>query len=507
MFPVRVNEPLLQAAFDWSFVSCGDSAEINFTNLSENNQANTVGWSWTFSNGDTSSQETPPSVLIRNRQNLIVDLILQSGDGCADTVRQVIPVNIINVQLRDTLIACPSEGVELNPDGNSSWIYEWSPAAGLDNPNSFNPRATPDQTTTYTTIITDASALDTCQVSRQIVVVVPPPLTLEVSDDIVTCDRTVRLGANATGEIIRWSRQSDFMNIFSTDDTVTVNAVGERYYYVETEDEFGCILSDSVLVTGNAPSIFSTDETICFGDTVQLQSFNQNPAQTLTYSWTPTGSILAGATSPAPVVAPGQTTVYIATITNNLGCTFIDSITVSVLPDFPNLLITALPDTIIPGDTAQLTVILNTTYEYEWSPTDNMDDPTVFNPKVWPLESTTYSVTVTDVNGCTEEASVRVFVRDPECIDPFIFVPNAFSPNGDGENDFFEVYGWPVEELHMVVYNRWGQKVFETREVNGRWDGRFKGQELPPDVFGYYVEVRCIGGATYFKRGNVTLLK
>ena len=326
---------------------------------------------------------------------------------------------------------------------------------------------------------------------------------MEVSDDLATCNLTVRIGVSTTGEYVRWSRQPDFSNVFSLDDSVTVNAVGDRYFYVETSDVYECKLRDSIRVIGNAPAVFSPDIVLCVGDTVQLESINQNPSQTLTYNWSPGESIIAGANTSSPLVVPAETTAYIAEVSNNLGCTILDTVLVQVIAGSPILDLMADPDTIRLGDTSQLSTVFNPSYTYNWSPDENMDDPTIFNPVVWPIETMTYTVFVTDVNGCNDEASIRVVVIEPDCETPIVFIPNAFSPNNDGENDFFKVYGWPVEELHLVVYNRWGQKVFETNEVDGQWDGRFKGRELAPDVFGYYAEIRCIGGATYFKKGNV----
>ena len=95
----------------------------------------------------------------------------------------------------------------------------------------------------------------------------------------------------------------------------------------------------------------------------------------------------------------------------------------------------------------------------------------------------------------------------PECTEPFVFFPNAFSPNGDGENETLKLYGSPIEEAYWVIYNRWGEKVFEAFTPEAEWDGTYKGKALSPDVFGFYVRLRCIGGEEYFKKGNLTLLR
>ena len=110
-------------------------------------------------------------------------------------------------------------------------------------------------------------------------------------------------------------------------------------------------------------------------------------------------------------------------------------------------------------------------------------------------------------DGCTNVRTVTVVVIDPICEDPFLFIPNAFSPNGDGKNDIFHVRGTFIDEVYLAVYNRWGELIFETRSLDVGWNGTYEGELLPPDVFSYYLEVRCLGGAEIFKKGNVSLLK
>jgi gliding motility-associated-like protein len=87
-------------------------------------------------------------------------------------------------------------------------------------------------------------------------------------------------------------------------------------------------------------------------------------------------------------------------------------------------------------------------------------------------------------------------------------VPKAFTPNDDGNNDHFIVRGVNIKDLYFVVWNRWGEKMFETEDVNSKgWDGSFGGKELTPDSYSWYVRVTCGNGATYTKKGDVTLLK
>jgi gliding motility-associated-like protein len=88
-----------------------------------------------------------------------------------------------------------------------------------------------------------------------------------------------------------------------------------------------------------------------------------------------------------------------------------------------------------------------------------------------------------------------------------VFVPNAFTPNHDNENDVLYVRGGIVKEILFRIYNRWGEKVFESTSLDNGWDGTFKGELLPPDVYDYYLLVECVGGLKNQLQGNVTLIR
>jgi gliding motility-associated-like protein len=93
------------------------------------------------------------------------------------------------------------------------------------------------------------------------------------------------------------------------------------------------------------------------------------------------------------------------------------------------------------------------------------------------------------------------------CDWPYIFVPNAFSPNGDGINDVLYVRSIYAEEVYFVVFNRWGEKVFETNDITIGWNGIYKGRDADPGVFDYYLEVKCFNQVYFKKKGNITLIR
>jgi len=96
---------------------------------------------------------------------------------------------------------------------------------------------------------------------------------------------------------------------------------------------------------------------------------------------------------------------------------------------------------------------------------------------------------------------------DVICGPPDLYVPNAFTPNGDGDNDVLLVRGNNITNMTLRIYHRWGEKVFESTDQSTGWDGTYKGKECDPAVFVYYLDVDCLGGESYEQKGNITLIR
>lgn len=228
-----------------------------------------------------------------------------------------------------------------------------------------------------------------------------------------------------------------------------------------------------------------------------------NQIDDATWMWQPSGS-LDDPFSPNPLATPDSTTTYSVTITDAAGfCQIEKEVTVIVSPIVS---VSPVIDTILKGASVQLLATYHPDYTYHWTPAEGLDNPEIHNPVASPEQETVYTLTVTDVNGCLATRTVTIVVLTL-CEEPYIFVPTAFSPNGDGVNDTFRVMGNNIAEIRLIVYDRWGEKVFETTKPEYGWNGTFRGKVLPPDVYGYYVELTCIGGLNFYKKGNVTLFR
>ena len=268
----------------------------------------------------------------------------------------------------------------------------------------------------------------------------------------------------------------------------------------DCRDTFSLIFPVNTIQPGDIPDTIL----MCRG---QFAELNPDGNPSYTYVWMPQEGIISGADSHNPVVSPENTTMYHVQMENFADCYFMDSVLV-IVHDAPEVdSIWADPPIILAGEESQLETELLDNVTYQWFPVESLNDPGIHDPVATPTETTTYTVFITNEHGCTDTLSILVLVILPECIEPYIFIPNAFSPNGDGINDRFNIKGVHIDEGELLVYNRWGQKVFHSRNLESGWDGTYKGEELPPDVFGYYAKVRCIGGEEFEQSGNVTLFR
>ena len=139
------------------------------------------------------------------------------------------------------------------------------------------------------------------------------------------------------------------------------------------------------------------------------------------------------------------------------------------------------------------------TYNYSWESGEN-------TPDLEGLMAETYTLTVFDSQGCSASSTATVEDNLVDC-DYHVFLPNIFSPNGDGVNDVFLIEGKGIKTVNLTIYSRWGEKVFETNDQDIGWDGTFKGQEMNTAVFVYYLRATMLNNEVIEQKGNVALVK
>ncbi len=501
---VVVGEPSILPGFSWEVVACSDSVTLQFMDESVNNQSSIVSWDWDFGGGRTASGQNPQLTLGAS-ETLDVLLSITSDDGCRDTIRRQVPVEVFQLGLPDSLLVCPGQPAALNPSAGSGLNYLWSPAALFEDPTQANPVVVLDSSQLFSVTVTDPSGL--CRLEGDIQATVPPPIEYLLPQDTQICGQDFLLFVESERAVdFVWSGAPDFSSIIATMPEVVVQPGPVTKYYLQLSDEQGCQVVDSVEVSSLQILAFLTESTaLCRGDTAQLEVVNLT-GEPLSYSWSPVSAILFGENTPTPLVSPQENQVFTVQITNESGCTLTESTRVVVSEQAPPLAATADPDTLFGPGQVQLEATFDPGYSYLWQPARGLNNITLHNPTAQVDSTSVFNVQVTDEDGCRNAVEIRVVVVS-ECREPFIFVPNGFTPNGDNLNDRLFVEGKTIDELYFAVYNRWGEKVFETDDQSVGWDGTYKGKALSPDAFGYYLEARCFNGETYFKKGNVTLIR
>ena len=405
---------------------------------------------------------------------------------------------------------CAGEPTTLNADANPAFTYVWTPAVGLDDPNSPSPVATLDESQTYTVTISQEISGVLCSVDRTYTVDIAEQPTLSTTDDVVACTNDdVELSVQTqAGNTVEWSRTADFAAIAQTGETFEVTPGDATTYFVRSVSPEGCVTTDEITVTNETVDFRAGDDmTICSGDPAEIQTtvFTGNPTN---YSLIDEdGEVVEDSSDGTFTFNPSESQRYQVIATNDAGCA--DTTFVSV--DVNDVMVDLSTDSvaIYPGNEIVLTAVGQGVGTYEFvqdsSLTSVDDDVATAMPSV----TTRYEVVAMDSFGCTATDTATVIVREFECDRPFLFVPNAFTPNNDGVNDVFFVDGVNIRSGYYAIYNRWGEKVYETTIIGPEagWDGTFNGELVDPDVYGIYVRIECRDDDDFYEQGNVTVIR
>jgi gliding motility-associated-like protein len=271
-----------------------------------------------------------------------------------------------------------------------------------------------------------------------------------------------------------------------------------------------CVVPDTVTISFLPPpsvDITLTDDVICEGDTAVLTAEVLPPSSTNFVSWYDADfNFLTDGTTLEVSPEAGEYT-YIAVAENACG---MDTAFADLQVERLDLELIVTNDTICPDESATLEVAGCEDCTYVWTPEDGLSAPDSAITVAEPTGTTTYTVEVSG-QACVEELAATITVIDcPECME-MVFVADAFTPNGDGNNDsvclrsnFLEDF----EEVEFMIYNRWGEELFRSTDIkNMCWDGKHRNKQLPPDVYGYFLRVKCPGRDAVELKGNITLLR
>lgn len=457
-------------------------------------------WNWQFPGGTpaTSTSQNPSGICFSTAGTYSVTLIASNAGG-SDTIEHVVTVKVcstpptalitkIDTAFCANFCVTPTDSSINNP---TAWSWKFpgaSPAASSSkNPGSIC-YATAG-TYTMTLIASNPAGSDTM---NKIINVKTIP-AIKGSGNVSIC-----IGSSATisvsgGTSYTWSPGNGITSTTSSSNTASPSSTQT---YTITGTSNGCTDTALIKVTvNNLPTVNGTGAaTICPGGQATL-----NASGAATYSWTP-GSDLSSTTGSSVTADPTTTLTYTVTGTDANGCQSLDTVTVNVnAVQF----LTSTGDTfIVEGGSAQL--ISSGGTNYTWTPANSLSCNTCANPVATPSVTTTYLVQSTNSSGCVDTDTITIMV---EIICNNLYMPTAFSPNNDGVNDILYLRGNCVKDMFLQIYNRWGQKIFETNDPTNGWNGIY--MELPVDagVYMYYLVATDKTGDALNKKGSITLVR
>lgn len=274
--------------------------------------------------------------------------------------------------------------------------------------------------------------------------------------------------------------------------------VPQGSYVITVKDDNGCTATIPVTVgfTDNLTLTVRGDTSICDGESVTLTTSGNASS----YSWSPATGLNDPAVA-SPVATPNATTAY--TVTATLGsCTRTADLTVSIIQ---SVTVDAGPTQVISsGGSATLQATATGASTYVWSPSAGLSSSSALNPTANPTATTLYTITASNNSGCEASDTVSVIVI-PNCID----VRNAFSPNGDGNNDLWKVYDdyFCLQNVSVQVFNRYGNKVFESRDYRNNWDGKYGGKPVPDGTYYAVIHFKLLTGRTFMQKTDLTIIR
>lgn len=504
---IDFNMPVVVADFLMPNVICLPDT-VHFQNYSQLISSQT-GITWFFGDG-TISTEWEPHHLYQSSGYYEVTLVVHDLGSCnsSDTLKKRILVLSNTSSTLPTADICDGDFAQLGIPPSIGVDYHWSPSGSLSNPNISNPIATPEQTTIYTLIASTEACVDT--IIQQVSI---HTLDVQTSGDTIICPSgtaTLSVTVNTPDNYqVDWSESPDFQTLISGNtSTVVVSPTTPTTYYARISTGF-CTQTHAFHVTIDKPNIYNTpDLLLCFEDYVELGISCVGGIPPYQYRWQLSdGSAYEGA---HPQVAPQHTVSYTVTVTDSYGCTDTSTGLITVregtFPDplqawCDNHTVTAFHETFLHCTD------YGSDYTYSWTPIEGVSTPDKPTTSVTATTSVVFTVTVTDTFGCSLSDTVELRVTPITCDNPFVFIPNSFTPNGDGRNDVLYVRSDILDECYLVIYNRWGEKIFETADQNIGWDGNFKQKECPRGTYDYYFKGKCKDGDELELKGNVTLIR
>lgn len=485
-----------------------DSGQVQFTNNTVSNDLITR-YNWLFGDGGTSAEKNPVHTYKQSGQ-YTPQLVVTTQNGCTGSARKPLPLKIVRSPLAailgDSGACTPAVlqlgGSLLRPDTSQvqwQWDFGNGATAQVQNPAAVTYTAAGAYTSRL--IVTNSSGC--ADTVLKTVNAWPIPAVNAGSDQAICRNSSVTLAGSGASRYT-WFPATTLSCAHCP--APLASPLEDITYTVTGKNNFGCVATDSIRIQVKQPFTIEVGkgDTLCKGESFRLVASGAEE-----YSWSPS-LWMDNSTSSNPQVKPDTTVIYRVIGRDNQHC-FADTGYIPVVV-YPYPAIEAGQDQTIPvGNQVTLNpVISKDVTSLKWRPSTGLSCVTCSTPVAAPKQTTAYTLEAINAGGCISRDNLTLFVF---CNNANVFVPNTFTPNGDGNNDVFYPRGKGIFSIHSFkVFNRWGDLVFEQvniqpNEIGKGWTGMHKGQPAPQDIYVYVMDVVCENNVTLNYKGNVALIR
>lgn len=470
--------------------------------------SNTIPSSVTFQPGQTQIQFTFDALqdaLSEGEETL--NLIFDIPDPCGGASTQEINLTIndvapVTVTLADTSVLCAGSLVELVPvvsGGVGPYVYSWS--NGETSPSIL---VSPTTSTTYSVSVTDDCLNQTATDNALITVPVYPPISLVASDDIteicpyIPADLTVSATGGSGVYTYQWTANGQ---VIGSGSTQSVTPSTTTVYQVLVTDQCEEQATESVVYTITSPPLvvtMSPNALICPGDSVFIEVFPTGGFGNYFYDWQHSTDATAGVW-----VKPAQTTTFEVHVSDECQTFFVvGSTTVEVIrPDADFQVTSSTLFNNMPITFQNLSVGAES---YQWFYGDGNTSTTIVGSNVYENPGTYYvTLVATNQLGCKDTVTKPITIEE----EYWIYVPNTFTPDGNRVNNYFSVSTVNIKYLEVMIFNRWGERIFEAYDPFFEWDGTYNGTLVQDGTYIWKIKYVTKGNIEGKLVGHITLMK
>lgn len=426
-------------------------------------------------------------------------MLIVSSDGCADTLTQVVQLGHVKISIIGDTSTCVSPSTyRMETEGNIASRL-WS------SHNDFVD--TLGRNATFVYHLQNSSWLF-AHVTDQLGCTGDDSIFIRfysICDSLIVTNPACHDSCDGSATVILTSyatlpMQYDWGEGNSSDSILTGLCSG--IYSVTLTDANGCaITKDFSLANPKGHTLKdSVTDAICKDDCNGAISLYVDAHDSCTILWQDNGSN----DTLRPSLCPGT---YIVTIIDSNGCIINDTLVVKTKSLLDSIDAWADDSLLFDGENTTLHATNLNNVSYSWQPTAGLTSPNSCNTTAFLFDTTTYYVTATDQYGCTATDSIIIYCITVDCGESNLFIPNIFTPNGDGKNDRLCFSGENILSFYIAIFTRWGELVYESHSINQCWDGRYKDNWCQPGVYTYTCRITCDGHKKNEFKGDVTIVR